>query len=149
MLEDAATPALVRSDQPPAGLAAPDSFADIAPVRRPRVTTSELHRAGLGLPVVARIDPGGDNAPRSGFHVFSFIVSLFVVIVSQPFATNSWAVGEVTGAAKTTSTSDRMAPSIMPLGACMFQIHSKIVFSRVTSASLQPCGSVSASHASM
>jgi pimeloyl-ACP methyl ester carboxylesterase len=76
VLEDAATPGLVRGEQPPAGLAVPDSFADIEPVRRPRVTTPELHRAGLGLPVVARIDPGGDNAPRFGYHVPLTLVAL-------------------------------------------------------------------------
>ena len=76
VLEDSATPALVRSEQPPAGLAMPNNFADIVPVRRPRVTVPELHRAGLGLPVVARLDPGGDNAPRTGFHIPLTLVAL-------------------------------------------------------------------------
>jgi hypothetical protein len=40
--------------------------------KRPRVTKSGLHRAGLGLPIVARVTPGkteDPNAPRSGYAI--------------------------------------------------------------------------------
>ena len=45
----------------------PEDFADIAPVTRPRLTRPELHRAGLGLPLVGRIAPTDPNAPRAGY----------------------------------------------------------------------------------
>ncbi len=61
-------------DQP--GIYAPATFTDIAPVMRPGVTEPGLHRAGLGLPVVGRIVPGGANAPLAGYHVPLTLVAL-------------------------------------------------------------------------
>jgi len=71
LLQDAARPdplgGLLRQDQP--GVYAPNGFADIEPVRRPRVTQPGLHRAGLGLPSVGQVFPGGANAPSAGYQV--------------------------------------------------------------------------------
>lgn len=45
-------------------------FAHIAPPRQARETRPGLHRAGLGLPVVGRLEPDGNpNAPDAGFKV--------------------------------------------------------------------------------
>ena len=76
LLRDAAQPALVRSKQPPPGVETPNRFADIEPVRRPRVTVPELHRAGLGFPAVGRIAPGGPNSPRPGYQVPLTLIAL-------------------------------------------------------------------------
>ena len=71
LLQDAARPnplgGALRRDQ--AGVYAPERFADIEPVRRPRVTEPGLHRTGLGLPSIGRVFPGGANAPFTGYRV--------------------------------------------------------------------------------
>jgi pimeloyl-ACP methyl ester carboxylesterase len=54
----------------------PDRFADLNPVRSPRVTVPGLHRPGLGLPMVGRVYPGGANAPGAGFQVPLTLVAL-------------------------------------------------------------------------
>ena len=49
-----------------------NNFSKLVVVKRPRVTKSGLHRAGLGLPIVARVTPGkteDPNAPRSGYAI--------------------------------------------------------------------------------
>jgi pimeloyl-ACP methyl ester carboxylesterase len=76
VLADAKTSALVPEGRSRAGLAAPGDYADIVPVLRPRATTPALHRAGVGLPVVARIAPGGKNAPKAGFQLPLTLVAL-------------------------------------------------------------------------
>jgi hypothetical protein len=49
-----------------------NNFSKLVVVKRPRVTKSGLHLAGLGLPIVARVTPGkteDPNAPRSGYAI--------------------------------------------------------------------------------
>ncbi len=59
-----------------------DRFSDISPVLRPVVQTPGLHAAGVGLPAVGTIDPGGPNAPRTGFH-------LPITVLAAPRATGA------------------------------------------------------------
>mgnify|MGYP001828697839 CR=1 FL=1 len=51
------------------GIESPRAFTDIEPVTRPRVTHPELHRSGLGLPLVGRVASGDPNAPPDGYRV--------------------------------------------------------------------------------
>ena len=53
----------------PKGVLEPGGFAELVPARRPPAGVPGLHRDGLGLPLVGRIYPGGDQAPLAGFHV--------------------------------------------------------------------------------
>ncbi|HYN77343.1 MAG TPA: alpha/beta fold hydrolase, partial [Lamprocystis sp. (in: g-proteobacteria)] len=69
LLEDAAKARLVPAGKDLPGVAAPNTFATVTPVVSPRVAEPGLHRTGLGLPVIGRIDPGGANAPLAGFQV--------------------------------------------------------------------------------
>ncbi len=76
LLVDATKTAQDKTHPPSAGIAVPAAYADIDPVRRPRITNPGLHRGGLGLPVVGRIASGGANAPRAGFQVPLTLVAL-------------------------------------------------------------------------
>ena len=76
LLEDAAKPGLVPAGKDLPGIYRPDGFAALAPVTRTRVSVSELHRVGLGLPLIGRIDSADPNAPRAGFHVPLTLVAL-------------------------------------------------------------------------
>jgi len=79
LLEDAAERPLVPlvdGVAPAKDIASPQDFTDIAPVTRPHLTRPELHRAGLGLPLVGRIAPTDPNAPRAGYHVPLTLVAL-------------------------------------------------------------------------
>ena len=58
------------------GIESPQPFTELEPVTRARITRSELHRAGLGLPLVARVAPGDPNAPRGGYRVAVTLVAL-------------------------------------------------------------------------
>lgn len=76
-LLDDATPA-----RPTAGITQDDALLDpaalsqITPVTRPRATPAGLERAGIGLPVVARLPaPGDPNAPRAGYHLPATLVA--------------------------------------------------------------------------
>jgi len=61
-------------DQP--GVYTPADFAELTPVVRSQVSLPGLHRFGLGLPMVGRIDRGGPNAPPSGFQIPLTLVAL-------------------------------------------------------------------------
>ena len=76
LLEAAADRPLVPLDAAPGGLASPGGFADIEPVTQPRPTRPELHRAGLGLPLVGRLDSQDPNAPRAGYQIPLTLVAL-------------------------------------------------------------------------
>lgn len=76
LLEDAAEPSLVPAGKELPGIYRPDGFAALAPVPRTRVGEPGLHRAGLGLPLVGRIDSADPNVPLSGFHVPLTLVAL-------------------------------------------------------------------------
>ena len=69
LLADATKANLVLAGKDLPGVAASDTFAKVTPVVSPRATEPGLHRAGLGLPMIGRIDPGGANAPLAGFQV--------------------------------------------------------------------------------
>jgi pimeloyl-ACP methyl ester carboxylesterase len=58
------------------GIESPQPFNELEPVGRARITRPELHRAGLGLPLVARVEPGDPNAPRGGYRVAVTLVAL-------------------------------------------------------------------------
>ena len=62
---------------PPRRLA-PGDLADITPVTGsgPDTPTPGLHRPGLGLPTVARLEPEGAHVPRHGFQVPATLVAL-------------------------------------------------------------------------
>ncbi len=75
LVQEAAGPPQALTDRlsPPAGLPKgvlePGGFAELVPARRAPAGVPGLHRDGLGLPLVGRIYPGGDQAPLAGFHV--------------------------------------------------------------------------------
>jgi len=76
LLEDAAEQPLVTLGPKAKGIESPRDFTDIEPVTRPRVTRPDLHRAGLGLPLVGRIASRDPNAPPAGYHVPITLVAL-------------------------------------------------------------------------
>lgn len=76
LLQDAAKARQAPAWNDLSGVRAPDEFADIVPVLRPRVSEPGLHRAGLGLPMIGCIDPGGANAPRAGYRVALTLLAL-------------------------------------------------------------------------
>lgn len=76
LLRDAATQTLVPAGTDPSAVYSPAAFSDIVPVRRSEVTEPGLHRAGIGLPMVGRIDPGGANAPSAGYRIPLTLVAL-------------------------------------------------------------------------
>ncbi len=76
LLEDAAARPLVAAGTLAEGIESPQGFTDIDPVRRTRVTQPELHRFGLGLPLVGRIASSDPNAPSGGYHAPITLVAL-------------------------------------------------------------------------
>jgi hypothetical protein len=76
LLKDAAERPLVSLGSKEEGIASPQAFTDIEPVTRPRVTRPELHRSGLGLPLVGRIASSDANAPPRGYVVPITLVAL-------------------------------------------------------------------------
>jgi pimeloyl-ACP methyl ester carboxylesterase len=63
-------------DQSQGGIRPRDGLTELQPVIRPRLTRPELHRAGLGLPLVARIAPEDPNAPVAGYQVPLTLIAL-------------------------------------------------------------------------
>jgi pimeloyl-ACP methyl ester carboxylesterase len=64
--------ALLGQERAGEGFVKSSYFSRLVVVKRPRVTNDGLHRAGLGLPIVARFTPGkteDPNAPRSGYAI--------------------------------------------------------------------------------
>ena len=76
LLESAADRPLVPLDTALGGRASPQDFADITPVTHSRLTRPELHRAGLGLPLVGRLQSQDPNAPRAGYQIPLTLVAL-------------------------------------------------------------------------
>jgi pimeloyl-ACP methyl ester carboxylesterase len=76
LLRDASERPLVPLGERVAGIQAPAAFAEIEPVTRPRLTRPELHRAGLGLPLMGHLAPDGPNAPRAGYRLPLTLVAL-------------------------------------------------------------------------
>ena len=76
LLKDAADRPLVTLGSEEEGIASPQAFTDIEPVTRPRVTHPDLHRFGLGLPLVGRIASSDPNAPPGGYLVPVTLVAL-------------------------------------------------------------------------
>lgn len=76
LLEQALERPLALSVGETAGIESPRRFNEIEPVERPRVTRPELHRSGIGLPLMGRIDAADPNAPRSGYRVPLTLVAL-------------------------------------------------------------------------
>lgn len=83
----------------------PWPFTELEPVTRARITRPELHRAGLGLPLVARIAATDPNAPRGGYRMAVTLVALpygpanacceLALVDPQRFQTVRTAHGEV------------------------------------------------------
>jgi pimeloyl-ACP methyl ester carboxylesterase len=76
LLEAAAERPLARLDSGAGGTQSPHEFTEVEPVTRARVTRPELHRAGLGLPLVARVAPSDPNAPQGGYRAAVTLVAL-------------------------------------------------------------------------
>jgi pimeloyl-ACP methyl ester carboxylesterase len=76
LIEDATEHPLVALGPETRGIESPQRFTDIEPVTRPRVTRPELHRSGLGLPLVGRISSTDPNSPRAGYRVPLTLVAL-------------------------------------------------------------------------
>ena len=77
LLEDAADRPLTTLGSNAPGIESPQGFSNIEPVIRPRETRPELHRFGLGLPLVGRIAASDPNAPPGGYRVP-------ITLVAQP-----------------------------------------------------------------
>ncbi len=75
-LQDAAERPLVTLGSGLGGIESAREFTDFEPVTRARVTQPELHRPGLGLPLVARVAPSDPNAPLAGYRVAVTLVAL-------------------------------------------------------------------------
>ncbi|MGE5152836.1 MAG: hypothetical protein ACM3ST_02370, partial [Bdellovibrio bacteriovorus] len=76
LLRDASERPLAPLGEGSAGIRSPRDFSDIQPVTRPRLTRPELHRAGLGLPLIGHLAPDGPNAPRAGYRLPLTLVAL-------------------------------------------------------------------------
>jgi pimeloyl-ACP methyl ester carboxylesterase len=76
LLEDAGRHPPATPNPGTGGIDPARELGEIEAVTRSRVTRPELHRAGLGLPLVARFDPGDPNAPRDGYRVALTLVAL-------------------------------------------------------------------------
>jgi pimeloyl-ACP methyl ester carboxylesterase len=76
LLQDALDHPLVPLGGPDGGIESPRGFAQIEPVERPRLTRPELHRSGIGLPLVGRIADTDPNTPWSGYRVPLTLVAL-------------------------------------------------------------------------
>jgi pimeloyl-ACP methyl ester carboxylesterase len=76
LLRDAANPKLPRVERGSSATYTPSDFKELTPVLHARITEPGLHRPGIGLPMVSRIDPGGPNAPRTGYRVPVTLVAL-------------------------------------------------------------------------
>lgn len=76
LLEDATPPRPSVGVEPEDGLLDPAGLSQAEPVIRPRAKPAGLERAGIGLPVVARLPaPQDPNAPRSGYHLPATLVA--------------------------------------------------------------------------
>jgi pimeloyl-ACP methyl ester carboxylesterase len=76
LLRDTQSPTLVQGGKAVPGILAPEAFAGIDPVLRSRETRPGLHRFGVGLPLVGRLDLGDANAPPGGFRLPLTLVAL-------------------------------------------------------------------------
>lgn len=76
LLADAGRAALAPSGADTPGVYRPADLTSIDGVRRSRVLDARLHRAGVGLPLVGRIDNADPNAPRFGYRVPMTLVAL-------------------------------------------------------------------------
>ena len=81
LLQDAKRPTLVPTGKDWPGVLTPDGFAGFDPVLRSRETRPGLHRFGVGLPLVGRLEPEDVdapdvNAPPGGFRLPLTLVAL-------------------------------------------------------------------------
>ncbi|MCF7985464.1 MAG: hypothetical protein K9L70_13760 [Thiohalocapsa sp.] len=75
LLADATPPRRAAGVKDEEALRDPAELSDITPVTRTRAGASGLRRAGVGLPVVARLPaPRDPNAPRAGYHLSATLV---------------------------------------------------------------------------
>ena len=76
LLEDADERSPPGFDSGTSGIESALAFTEFEPVTQVRIARPELHRAGLGLPLVAHVAPGDPNAPRGGYRVALTLVAL-------------------------------------------------------------------------
>ena len=74
LLQDAKGP--VPGGKTIPGVLAPEAFAELDPVLRSSQSRLGLHRFGVGLPLVGRLDSGDANAPPGGFRLPLTLVAL-------------------------------------------------------------------------
>lgn len=75
LLDEATPPRTIRGMAQKDALLDPAELTQITPVTRPRSKPAGLERAGIGLPVVAKLSaPGDPNAPRAGYHLPATLV---------------------------------------------------------------------------
>ena len=76
LLEDATPPRPGLGVETEDALLDPAGLSQVEPVTRPRAKPAGLERAGIGLPVVARLPaPRDPNAPRNGYHLPATLVA--------------------------------------------------------------------------
>jgi pimeloyl-ACP methyl ester carboxylesterase len=76
LLRDAQNPTLVLGGKTVPGVLAPEAFAGVDPVLGSAQSRPGLHRFGVGLPLVGRLDTGDANAPPGGFRMPLTLVAL-------------------------------------------------------------------------
>jgi pimeloyl-ACP methyl ester carboxylesterase len=77
LLDDATPPRPLAGIDRDDALLDPGALGRVEPVTRPRAGPAGLERAGVGLPVVARLPaPRDPNAPRAGYHLRATLVAL-------------------------------------------------------------------------
>jgi pimeloyl-ACP methyl ester carboxylesterase len=76
LLHRAQNPTPVPGGKTATGVLAPEAFAGVDPVLRSAESRPGLHRFGVGLPLVGRLDSGDANAPPGGFRLPLTLVAL-------------------------------------------------------------------------
>ena len=111
LLDEATPPRTIRGIAQEDALLDPAELSQITPVTRPRAKPAGLERAGMGLPVVARLAaPGDPNAPRAGYH----LPATLVVQPGNPSRRNSAAALPIQPAMQEPVTS-RVATRDLPM----------------------------------
>jgi pimeloyl-ACP methyl ester carboxylesterase len=76
LLQDARSPTLVPGGKAVPGVLTSETYVGMDPVLRSSESRPGLHRFGVGLPLVGRLDAGDANAPPGGFRLPLTLVAL-------------------------------------------------------------------------